>query len=212
MTARERILGRIRTAIAGQTPPPLPAPCGRGDLDDGDRAARFCERLTAVGGRVVVAATPAVATAAIVDALQRAEAKTVALGAGAELEAVAHALAAAGCRCLPPSTPSDAVFAADAGVTTAQFGIAETGSIALLADAGPSRVASLVPPLHIALLPRARLLRDLDELFAGIAAPLPHALTIITGPSRTADIELQLVIGVHGPRDLLVVLVDGDRC
>ena len=71
-----------------------------------------------------------------------------------------------------------------------------------------ARRASLLPRLHIAVLDSQRMLATLDDLFvmAKGGGLVPHALTLITGPSRTADIELQLVIGVHGPGELCVVL------
>ena len=72
-----------------------------------------------------------------------------------------------------------------------------------------ARLVSLVPPLHIALLPTERLLGTMADSLAAVHTngPAP-TITFITGPSRTADIELTLVVGVHGPRELHVVLVE----
>ena len=68
---------------------------------------------------------------------------------------------------------------------------------------------SLLPPLHIAVVPRDRILTGLDELFSLVPQPaeLTSAMVLITGPSRTADIEQYLVRGVHGPGELHVVVV-----
>jgi L-lactate dehydrogenase complex protein LldG len=98
----------------------------------------------------------------------------------------------------------------DLGVTAAQWGIAETGTLVLDAQAERNRLTSLVPPIHIALLEAPSIVLTLGEALK-VAAPdgrPPSTLTFITGPSRTADIELVLVVGVHGPRELHVVLIE----
>jgi L-lactate utilization protein LutC len=64
----------------------------------------------------------------------------------------------------------------------------------------------LLPPVHVCALPAAKLLPGLAELFAELGPTLPSSLAIITGPSRSADIEQQLTIGVHGPGELHIVL------
>ncbi|GIW41035.1 MAG: hypothetical protein KatS3mg076_1612 [Candidatus Binatia bacterium] len=100
-------------------------------------------------------------------------------------------------------------FEAQAGVTEADFGIAETGTLVLADGPGRSRLASLTPPLHVALLRRTRLLANLGAFFDLLAREPDwkgRFLTFVTGPSRTADIEKKLVLGVHGPERLAVVL------
>ncbi len=106
--------------------------------------------------------------------------------------------------------PADAL-AADAGITIAAFGLAETGTLVACASPGDHRLDSLLPPVNIALLPGSGLVSGLPDLFARLAADRAFdrhsAITLITGPSRTADIELTLTIGVHGPKKLFVILV-----
>jgi L-lactate utilization protein LutC len=101
---------------------------------------------------------------------------------------------------------------ADAGVTVAAYGIADTGTLVLCASPGDHRLDSLVPPIHVALLRASSLVPDLDAAFARFAADgrfaRHSAVTFVRGPSRTADIELQLTIGVHGPGRLYVVVWD----
>lgn len=112
--------------------------------------------------------------------------------------------------CLPHNAERAALLAADAGLTAAQIGIAETGTLVLASAQERHRLASLLPPLHIALLPVSRLVATLGAALTRLApqgSPESRAITFITGPSRTADIELQLVVGVHGPSRLVVVLV-----
>jgi L-lactate dehydrogenase complex protein LldG len=100
-------------------------------------------------------------------------------------------------------------------ISGADAGIAESGTLLLLGGAGRGRLASLLAPVHIAVLRSAQLVRGLGDAFAAIQArrgPDLFAdlsnLTLITGPSRTADIELTLTLGVHGPREIHVVLID----
>ena len=103
------------------------------------------------------------------------------------------------------------LFAADAGITHAQAGIAETGTLLLASDVERHRLTSLVPEVHIAILDEAAIAPTLDDalgVFAQRQSGPPRCVTLITGPSRTADIELELVIGVHGPRALHVLLVE----
>jgi L-lactate dehydrogenase complex protein LldG len=98
----------------------------------------------------------------------------------------------------------------DAGVSEASWGIAETGSVVLYASPEEPRARSLLPWVHVSLLREDRILAGLDELFAQIRGELPSALAIVTGPSRTADIEQTLMVGVHGPGEVHVVLLPPD--
>jgi len=94
------------------------------------------------------------------------------------------------------------------GLTGAVAGLADTGSIVLASGPGRGRLVSLLPPVHIALLSRRRLYPSLPsflEAHAGILAQGSN-LVIVTGPSRTADIEMTLTHGVHGPREVHVIL------
>jgi L-lactate dehydrogenase complex protein LldG len=95
----------------------------------------------------------------------------------------------------------------DAGVSEAAYGLADTGSVVLAASPDEPRSRSLLPFVHVSLLREERILPGLEELFEAVGADLPSALAIVTGPSRSADIEQTLVVGVHGPGDVHVVLV-----
>ena len=96
---------------------------------------------------------------------------------------------------------------ADAGVSRAFYGLADTGSVVLAASPHEPRARSLLPAVHVSLLPEDRILAGLDELFEAVGDDLPSALAIVTGPSRSADIEQRLVVGVHGPGEVHVVLI-----
>ena len=106
----------------------------------------------------------------------------------------------------------DLCINADVGLTGVDHAIAETGSVVLLPRRGVSRIVSLLPPVHVAVVRRGEVLPSLDELFA--LRRLEHSegtlgsyLNIITGPSRSADIEHTLVTGVHGPGEVHMVLL-----
>jgi L-lactate dehydrogenase complex protein LldG len=98
---------------------------------------------------------------------------------------------------------------ADFGITGADYAIADTGSLVMLSSANEARMISLLPPVHIAVLARDRILANLDELFLKLPDPgrLTSSMVLITGPSRTADIEQILIRRVHGPGDLHVIIV-----
>ena len=98
----------------------------------------------------------------------------------------------------------------DAGVSEALYGLVDTGSVVLAASADEPRARSLLPAVHVSLLREDRLLPGLDELFAQLHGTLPSALAIVTGPSRSADIEQRLVVGVHGPGEVHVVLLPAE--
>jgi L-lactate utilization protein LutC len=102
-----------------------------------------------------------------------------------------------------------ACASADCGITSADYALADTGTLVMLASPQEARLISLLPPVHIAVVARARVLTSLDELLTLLPRPAEQtsSMVLITGPSRTADIEQILVRGVHGPGQITVVLV-----
>ena len=94
-----------------------------------------------------------------------------------------------------------------AGVSTALYGLADTGSVVLAASPEEPRANSLLPAVHVSLLAQDRILPGLEALFEAVGGELPSALAIVTGPSRSADIEQKLAVGVHGPGEVHVVIV-----
>lgn len=95
------------------------------------------------------------------------------------------------------------------GITPALFGIAETGTLVVDSTDEDLRLCSMLPAMHIALLPADSVYPDMDAIadkLAQLTARSPGYLAFITGPSRTADIERELTIGVHGPAELTILL------
>ncbi|MBI4339575.1 MAG: lactate utilization protein [Chloroflexi bacterium] len=107
------------------------------------------------------------------------------------------------------------VAQADLGVTGVDYAVAETGSVVLAARPGVSRRAPLLPPVHVAIVEPHQVYESLDDLFALRRMALLERegdmgsyLSLISGPSRTADIEQTLVVGVHGPVEVRMVIVE----
>lgn len=101
---------------------------------------------------------------------------------------------------------------AQAGITGALAGIAETGTLVIPGGAGRPLRVSLVSEIHIAVLKVSQLLQTLEQAFQMAEVAAAPATVLVSGPSRTADIEMTLTIGVHGPRELHVFLVDDTDC
>jgi len=101
---------------------------------------------------------------------------------------------------------------ADIGLSTAEWAIAETGTLVLEGGPGKGRTVTLLPPTYVALMPAERILRTVPEAIekyaGGEARGLPANVCFHTGPSRSGDIEMSLFVGMHGPGDVHVVLVD----
>ena len=104
-----------------------------------------------------------------------------------------------------------ALFDCDIGITSAQWAVAETGTLVLESDEERHRLASLVPPVHIAIIEADQIRHTLAEVLQALSKhgqdTLSRTVTFITGPSRTSDIELTLAIGVHGPAELYVIVL-----
>lgn len=106
------------------------------------------------------------------------------------------------------ATNLDAVYDMDAAVTDVYCGVAETGSLVIKASPGHGRGISLVPDIHVAIMQPKDFVPDLVDLFEKMKTEgLASSTIIITGPSKTADIEMNLVMGVHGPRLVQVFLL-----
>jgi len=193
VSARDEILGRVRSALRDVSPA-VSVPAPPRVPDRGDLVALFDERVADY--RAVVTRCAAADLASVVaEALDGARA-VVPPGLGLDVagSVVDDGLTAA---------ELDAI---DAVVTRAAVGIAETGTIVL--DHQPDqgrRAISLVPDLHVCIVDASQVVADVPDALAVLDPARP--LTWISGPSATSDIELDRVEGVHGPRTLHVVLV-----
>lgn len=164
----------------------------------------FKRNLESVGGHCHVAAGVSDAASALRAAIEKLGAAKVAISDSPLVASiVAETLDVEFAR----NADRDFLFACDLGVTGAQWGIAETGTLVLESDRESHRLTSLVPPAHVCILEVDKLRETLGEVLDSIETGRSRAVTFITGASRTSDIELTLAIGVHGPRELHVILI-----
>jgi len=263
MGSKTEMLARIREALGAlpQASPEYPPDLGASS-SAGDRWSlvnQFRSELERVGGKFNTVNSSAEIEEYVLKLLPEPRERLVAVsdGAASQEPGIRSRLLAEGAKLIPSlaefaaadaDLKDDRAAAADLGlmerykrllfdaclgITCADFGIADTGTLVIASDRrvgnnGPNagtlkrpesfaeqhRLISLVPPVHVCLLNPSRIVGSLREffpranreLYPGQASPL--VMTFITGPSRTADIELSLTMGVHGPRDLHVLVYD----
>ena len=210
--ARREILRAIRENLKPRGIAPGSAEPVQSTADPGPMArgstARFTERLAAVGAHCTVLSSETDAADALARILSGAGARRV---AGSDAPLVQRLLRPLHDRFQIADLERlsrDELFACDVGVTTAQWGIAETGTLVLESARERSRLLSLVPPIHVAVLSTRCICESLGDALGRVRQAASHAITFITGPSRTSDIELTLVVGVHGPQTVHVLLLE----
>jgi L-lactate utilization protein LutC len=214
-SGRDNILRAVREAVsAGRhgERPPHPERNGAGYQGaGGDEVERFSRELTSAGG-VAHRATDTNRAADIVLSLVKSSgARRVLLGENNILPNLAEALTRAGLEIIRAEEADKAqYFAADVAVSGVDHLVAETGSLVMRTRRDQPRSLSLLAPVHVAVACREQIVEDLFDLFeenVTVRTGLPACVSIITGPSKTGDIELKLVTGVHGPGEVHVVLV-----
>jgi L-lactate dehydrogenase complex protein LldG len=204
---RNRVLDAVRRALArsaGDPVPPRPEvlpPRLTGGPDDDVEA--FLHEVTAISG-VARRLQPADLGSQLESLVQEHDIRRACLWATPLLARmdVAGRLDGLGVTIIPPNAGKRALAECDLGVTEADFALPETGTIGLLSSAERPRGVSLLPRVHLALVDPAVFRADLHQVFAA-ARHAPY-LVLVTGPSRTADIELTVTLGVHGPQQLHV--------
>jgi L-lactate dehydrogenase complex protein LldG len=221
--SRDLVLARVSAALAGAPVPELPrvriavdAPLAGDGPSQGAGAAGllagFVREARAVGTVVYAASDADEAADLLARIMGDAPCRAIAWPTP-----LARAVALAACRRAPActltvvdgATPAALVAEADLGVTEADALVATSGTL-VLAARGRHRGVSLLPPVHVAIVPVERLVADLASALRRVragAAPAESCITLVTGPSRTGDIEKKLVVGVHGPCALHVILL-----
>jgi L-lactate dehydrogenase complex protein LldG len=211
----DRLRGRLANGVpANPAHPPAPArpdvPLAVSDLLDPDDLVGSFER-NALAAKVLVTRVAGDAVpGSVVDALlaERPIGRAV-VSRDPEAEGVGALLAARGVDVAPVGT--DASAAADLGVTGCAAALATTGTLVQDSRRAGGRTASLLPPVHLCVVPASRIVVSTAEVLRclGDGRALPSNLVLITGPSRSADIEQIIALGVHGPVEVRVVLLEG---
>ena len=202
---RTEFIARVKGRLADVPRPRAEVP-GDWAGDIADRGARFERELSAIGG--VVHRAPHGTAASVLD--RWAGATFLATSEEDLPLGVEAVVARGGGALLRWGAPSLDEIAAtvDVGITSALWGVAETGSV-LVSSAPPGgRAPSLVVPVHVVFFPEARVLATTADLWRAVAGleRLPSNLALITGPSKSSDIGMELAVGVHGPGQVHVVL------
>jgi L-lactate dehydrogenase complex protein LldG len=211
LMAREHILHRVRTALgrsAGQAvsePPPARIRVPQVEMEA--RIASVRTRVETLAGK----------TFRVGDTAQACDAVAAAIADKTAVASNAPFLAECGITALPGVRSGitdraelrELCATVDIGITSADYVLADTGTLVMLSSPQEARMISLLPPAHLAVVESARILTGLDELFSVLPRPAEQSssMVLITGPSRTADIEQILVRGVHGPGQITVVIV-----
>jgi L-lactate dehydrogenase complex protein LldG len=227
-----QVLADIRGAL-GRTVTAPPAPlepfvesCPAEDTEA--LITRFSNELTAVGGNVYRLTSDSFQyveelAAGIAEICHSGGGSKVALSGSSSLaeiklteQLIARGLSAFTIAEAGPSAHEELVAqlaGCDAGVTAVDYAIAETGTIVLSSDEGGALLVSLLPTIHVALLRASQISASLAEVISKLNVERVgqdkscRSASFITGPSRTSDVELTLSIGVHGPKELHVIVV-----
>ena len=230
-TSREAFLTTVRRSLgrAGTTAPPSNgAPYAETDssispqppnIDREQLISRFAEEVKKVHG-VVTRVSGQDELSALLGALveEKGIRKIVRWDTPA-LSSLDPALTSAGAKVIPINLNEDeasrselrnALIDADMGLTEVDYAVADIGSLVLRASGPQSRLASVLPPIHVAVVASDRIVASLAHLLPLLnsSEQLPSAVALVTGPSRTADIETIRTVGIHGPVELHVVILD----
>jgi L-lactate dehydrogenase complex protein LldG len=211
MNSREKILNRLHQHTRTENPPePWQS---RQDFED--LAVQFTAALQMAKGEVHRAENLEAAVVVLSGILEEIEARSAVFNDQAPLNRLD----------LPARWPqlqwrmagqSESDFrefcaTADIGLTGVDAALAETGTAVVTSGPGRSRLTPLLPPVNVALIATSQLTTDLFTWTAARSAPPPAAMTLISGPSKTADIEQTMAIGVHGPKRFIVILYDDEN-
>ena len=214
-TARETILGSIRSHLAASVPydkQEVSHGFSRMNADQNlsssvEICGQFKASLEAVDGHCVVARGDEEIAHALTEIISILPQTHIAISDNPEVERLLQ-LTDLEIEELSIAPNAHDIFRFDVGISTVQAAIAETGTLVLDSTRERHRFLSLVPPVHIAIVRASQIYRTLSEVLTLIRKDkeVSPVVTFITGPSRTADIELTLAIGVHGPQELYVII------
>ena len=214
LSPRDKLLGRIRTALAAGPAPALPAPDWDAPvhppLPATDLAVTFAENFQRIGGEFFYCENLALLGIRLRAWLAER------LPAGQQFYVWEPAMQALLTAAQVPFQATEADFRAQAavGLTSCEVLVARTGSIVVAPATASGRRLSIYPDQHLVLARPNQLVAEIGDALRSVqarySATLPSMLSLTTGPSRTADIEKTLVLGAHGPRRLSLFLLEDD--
>ena len=222
-----KIIARLKTALESPAPSEPPAPNGDSSepapvLPPSNRAqliSSFTREFEAVRGEFLGALAPDEAAARIASLARELGARLVAVGEGVTTNSslLARALEEAGCVVERFGKLSDGERPAalerlarcDIGIAEAHYAIASTGTFAVVGAPARPNSLTLLPPTSVIVAHIDRMVANVAEALARLGPDTvgAHRLSLITGPSRTADIEKRIVLGVHGPKSLYGAII-----
>jgi len=224
---REDFLANVRqAALAGRAyrVTTAPVPPGTGYVGAaGDLCTEFAREVYEVGGEPILVANDAAALEAYERLVDQYQMRSVVSWHHPLLERIgARAFLArrgiewwdySALASLPVDERRAKLLAAGGCLSSVDFAIAETGTLLVCAKPGQERLASLIAPVYVTIVERAQIVPDLFDAFAKLGElgfdDIPSNIALITGPSKTGDIELQLTTGVHGPGKWHVIVIAG---
>jgi len=223
-----KLIANVRDALEHHGAPahngPATAPVAAVPMAEAARrvelASQFARELQTLGGHFLGMLTLKETAARVLEVAAALNARTVAVGTGLvdDPAPIVDGLERAGTKVIRTAAVADDAARAelrgnlarcDLAVVEADYAIAATGTLAMLATPERPGSLTLLPPVNVILVNAGRILPDLAAAIAAIGAPAiaSHRLALVTGPSRTADIEKRIVLGVHGPREIHVAVV-----
>jgi len=207
-SSKESILKKIRKALSTSTPLPFPQSEGNNSLyqpSQQELEVQFAEAFTQLQGKFAFCLDYR-ELAEQLSGLMREKSWTKLYCSETALreQLAAHSF--------NPFSADTTIAACDAAITTCESLVARTGTIVLSSATESGRTASVYAPVHICIAHTSQLVYDVKDALQGVkekyAGQLPSLISFASGPSRTADIEKTLVVGVHGPGEVYVFLVD----
>jgi L-lactate dehydrogenase complex protein LldG len=207
MSTRQKILDHLNALKRPADPPPV----WQSHRSFDDLAAQFTTALQKAKGEVHRAESLEAAMVTLSAVLEEIEAKTAVFNNQPPLNTLnlAARWPDIDWHMAGQSEADDfraACVTADIGLTGVEAALAETGTAVVSSGPGRSRLTPLLPPVHLALVATSQLTADLFTWTAARSALPPAAMTLVSGPSKTADIEQTMAIGVHGPKRFIVIL------
>lgn len=206
-SSKENILKKIRQALSNPVPVPFPKSEGNNSVfqpPSDDLEVQFAEEFTKLLGKFAFCMNE--------DDLKNQLKKLIAINKWQNIycreESLFHIIS----QSAPYQVDHTSLADCDASITTCEYLIARTGTIVLSSAQQSGRTVSVYAPVHICIAYTNQLVYDIKEslqlLKEKYAGNIPSSISFATGPSRTADIEKTLVVGVHGPKEVYLFLVD----